>query len=156
MPSDPNDNPGVIAPPPVIFIAALVLGFGLDFLWPLPLVPTDVRIYVGGFLILISFVPAIWMMRLFIKARTNLDVRKPTHKIVTSGPFRWTRNPAYLSLSLLIFGIAIAADSIWVVLWLVVAMIVTHYKIILREEAYLEQKFGAEYLDYKATVRRWI
>jgi len=146
----------VIAPPPLIFIAGLIVGFALDFFWPVPLVPMEIRIYAGGFIILISFVPAIWMMRLFIKARTNLDVRKPTHKIVTSGPFRWTRNPAYLSLSLLVLGIAIVADSIWVLLLLVVAMIVTHYKVILREEAYLEQKFGVEYLEYKASVRRWI
>jgi len=146
----------VIAPPPLIFIAGLIVGFALDFFWPVPLVPMEIRIYAGGFIILISFVPAIWMMRLFIKARTNLDVRKPTHKIVTSGPFRWTRNPAYLSLSLLVLGIAIVADSIWVLLLLVVVMIVTHYKVILREEAYLEQKFGVEYLEYKASVRRWI
>ena len=146
----------MIAPPPLIFIAGLIVGFALDFFWPVPLVPMEIRIYAGGFIILISFVPAIWMMRLFIKARTNLDVRKPTHKIVTSGPFRWTRNPAYLSLSLLVLGIAIVADSIWVLLLLVVAMIVTHYKVILREESYLEQKFGVEYLEYKASVRRWI
>ena len=146
----------MIAPPPLIFIAGLIVGFALDFFWPVPLVPMEIRIYAGGFIILISFVPAIWMMRLFIKARTNLDVRKPTHKIVTSGPFRWTRNPAYLSLSLLVLGIAIVADSIWVLLLLVVAMIVTHYKVILREEAYLEQKFGVEYLEYKASVRRWV
>ena len=146
----------MIAPPPLIFIAGLIVGFALDFFWPVPLVPMEIRIYAGGFIILISFVPAILMMRLFIKARTNLDVRKPTHKIVTSGPFRWTRNPAYLSLSLLVLGIAIVADSIWVLLLLVVAMIVTHYKVILREEAYLEQKFGVEYLEYKASVRRWI
>ncbi|MDP7099913.1 MAG: isoprenylcysteine carboxylmethyltransferase family protein, partial [Rhodospirillales bacterium] len=151
-----NDNPGVTAPPSLIFIAGLIVGFALDFFWPVPLVPMEIRIYAGGFIILISFVPAIWMMRLFIKARTNLDVRKPTHKIVTSGPFRWTRNPAYLSLSLLVLGIAIVADSIWVLLLLVEAMIVTHYKVILREEAYLEQKFGVEYLEYKASVRRWI
>ena len=144
------------APPSLIFIAGLIVGFALDFFWPVPLVPMEIRIYVGGFIILISFVPAIWMMRLFIKARTNLDVRKPTHKIVTSGPFRWTRNPAYLSLSLLVLGIAIVADSIWVLLLLVVVMIVTHYKVILREEAYLEQKFGVEYLEYKASVRRWV
>ncbi len=146
----------MIAPPPLIFIAGLIVGFALDFFWPVPLVPMEIRIYAGGFIILISFVPAIWMMRLFIKARTNLDVRKPTHKIVTSGPFRWTRNPAYLSLSLLVLGIAIVADSIWVLLLLVVVMIVTHYKVILREEAYLEQKFGVEYLEYKASVRRWV
>ncbi|MDP6260049.1 MAG: isoprenylcysteine carboxylmethyltransferase family protein [Rhodospirillales bacterium] len=156
MTSDSNDNPGVIAPPPLIFIAGLIVGFALDFFWPVPLVPMEIRIYAGGFIILISFVTAIWMMRLFIKARTNLDVRKPTHKIVTSGPFRWTRNPAYLSLSLLVLGIAIVADSIWVLLLLVVVMIVTHYKVILREEAYLEQKFGVEYLEYKASVRRWV
>ena len=146
----------MIAPPPLIFIAGLIVGFALDFFWPVSLVPVEILIYAGGFIILISFVPAIWMMRLFIKARTNLDVRKPTHKIVTSGPFRWTRNPAYLSLSLLVLGIAIVADSIWVLLLLVVVMIVTHYKVILREEAYLEQKFGVEYLEYKASVRRWV
>jgi len=156
MPSDPNDNPGVIAPPPLIYIAGLALGFAIDFLWPLPLVPTDLRIYAGGFLILISFVPAIWVFKLFVKNRTNLDVRKATHKIVTSGPYRMSRNPVYLSLAMLYAGIAIAADSIWVLALLVPVIIVTNYGVIYREEAYLEQKFGAEYLDFKNSVRRWI
>lgn len=156
MPQNENDNSGVKIPPPVIFIVGLIIGFGLDYQWPAPQLPTDVQFISGGFLILISFVPAIWGLKLFIKAKTNLDVRKPTHQIVTTGPYQWSRNPIYLSLCILYIGIAVAADSIWVLLFLVPAVFVIHHRVILREEAYLERKFGEEYINYKNSVRRWI
>lgn len=93
---------------------------------------------------------------MFRSARTSFDVRKPTTVLITDGPFRFSRNPGYLALSLLYAGIAVIADSLWVLALLAPALFVMHYGVIAREELYLERKFGSQYLEYKARVRRWL
>ena len=90
------------------------------------------------------------------RARTSLDFRRPTIALVTTGPFRFSRNPSYLSLSLLYIGIGIAMDSIWVLAMIIPVVVVTHVTVIVREERYLERVFGEDYRRYKASVRRWL
>jgi protein-S-isoprenylcysteine O-methyltransferase Ste14 len=80
---------------------------------------------------------------------------QPTTAIVTEGPYRFTRNPIYLSLAVLYAGLAVMANALWSLLLLAV-MLIIHYAVILPEERYLEQKFGEEYRSYKAKVRRWL
>ncbi len=72
------------------------------------------------------------------------------------GPFRYTRNPGYLSMAIIYAGIAARANALWAILVLPVALLVIQRGLIEREERYLERKFGEEYLRYKTTVRRWI
>jgi protein-S-isoprenylcysteine O-methyltransferase Ste14 len=76
--------------------------------------------------------------------------------IVRTGPYRFSRNPIYLAFSLFQLGIAIWINSLWLLATLVGAVALIHSIVIRREEQYLEQRFGAEYLDYKASVRRWL
>ena len=151
-----KDNAGVIMPPPLIYGAGLLIGLGLDYLWPLPLLLDRGQYLVGFIIIGMSGVLIAWVLVEFGKAHTSLDVRKPTTAVVTTGPFRFSRNPAYLSLSLLFVGIAIAMDSVWVLGMLVPTLIVMHFGVIVREERYLEGKFGEEYRRYQASVRRWL
>jgi protein-S-isoprenylcysteine O-methyltransferase Ste14 len=75
---------------------------------------------------------------------------------VRTGPFRYSRNPIYLAFSLLHLGIAIWLNSLWLLATLVVAVALMDFVVIRKEERYLERRFGAEYLDYKASVRRWL
>jgi protein-S-isoprenylcysteine O-methyltransferase Ste14 len=81
---------------------------------------------------------------------------KPTTAIVTTGPYRFTRNPAYLGMALVYVGIALLAEALWVLVPLPFVLAIIDRAVIAREERYLQRKFGHEYLDYKATVRRWI
>jgi protein-S-isoprenylcysteine O-methyltransferase Ste14 len=92
----------------------------------------------------------------FRAAGTPVPARKPTAVIVRSGPHRFSRNPIYLAFSLLQLGIAIWINSLWLLVTLVGAVALIHYIVIRREEQYLERKFGAQYLDYKVSVRRWL
>jgi protein-S-isoprenylcysteine O-methyltransferase Ste14 len=85
-----------------------------------------------------------------------VPARKPTIAIVRTGPYRFSRYPIYLAFSLFQLGIAIWANSLWLVATLVEAVALIHYVVIPREEEDLERKFGAEYLDYKRSVRRWL
>jgi protein-S-isoprenylcysteine O-methyltransferase Ste14 len=87
---------------------------------------------------------------------TPLDVRKPTADIVPSGVFRMSRNPIYLRMLLLCGGVAIAANSLWVLVLVLPFAFILQKGVIEPEEAYLERKFGSKYLRYKAKVRRWI
>jgi protein-S-isoprenylcysteine O-methyltransferase Ste14 len=106
--------------------------------------------------VLASFPIAISALRVLRRAQTTFDTMKPTTAIVTAGPFRYSRNPLYGSLTLLYLGVASLINALWIVLLVVPLLVVIQRGVIGREEAYLERKFGEEYLNYKARVRRWI
>jgi protein-S-isoprenylcysteine O-methyltransferase Ste14 len=90
------------------------------------------------------------------RAGTNVDPREPTTTIVTGGPYRFTRNPLYLSMTLVYAGITALANALPAALLLPAVLAFMRRGVIEREERYLERKFGDEYMDYKARVRRWI
>ena len=151
-----KDSSGALAPPPIVYFGCLMVGLGLDYLWQLPFLPQTIQ-YAFGFTILaLSGLLIGWVLREFSKSKTSFDLRKPTTEIISTGPFGYSRNPAYVSLTILIFGIAIAVDSLWIFVMAIPAVLIVHYFVILREEAYLDRKFGDEYQRYKAAVRRWI
>ena len=77
-------------------------------------------------------------------------------RLTTEGPFRYSRNPAYLSLAMIYAGIAVLRNSLWTILLLPLVVYVIQREVIGREERYLERTFGEEYLDYKTRVRRWV
>jgi protein-S-isoprenylcysteine O-methyltransferase Ste14 len=150
------DHANVVAPPPLIYAGALSAGLLLQRFVPLPFLPRRVARVAGMCLIVLNFligVPAVITMR---RARTRLDPRHPTTAIVTAGPYRYTRNPIYLSFAMLYTGVAFLANSLWAVLLLPAVLMVMSRGVIAREEQYLERKFGAIYLQYKAQVRRWL
>lgn len=92
----------------------------------------------------------------FRRAGTPVDPHKSTTHIVTSGPFRFTRNPLYVSLTLLYLGLTLIFNLAWAMILLPLAVLILHNGVILREERYLAGKFGDEYLAYKSRVRRWL
>ena len=87
---------------------------------------------------------------------TNVNPSLPTTAIVTSGPFRFSRNPLYVGLTLLYFGLTLAFNTWWSVVLLVPILIIMHRGVVLREECYLEQKFGETYRQYRSKVRRYL
>ncbi len=101
----------------------------------------------------VLFVPAVLAFR---RAGTPPEPHKPTTAIVTSGPYRFTRNPIYVSFTLVQLGIALWTGSGWILALLVPVIVLMHYGVIAREERYLERKFGDEYNEYRRHVRRWV
>ena len=140
----------------LIYLAPLLAGLALDYLWPVALLPDRVQFFAGIVVIALGGVIIAFTLPQFRRTRTNFSPFKPTTALITGGPFRFSRNPAYLSLSLLYTGIGIAADNILMLGLLVPTLIVMHYGVISREERSLQSKFGEEYLRYKASVRRWL
>ena len=151
-----KDATGFIVPPPIVCLVCLMAGFGLDYLWPLPLLPRPMQYTVGFMLVVMGFVLFGWALKAFSDSKTSIDHRKPTRAIITGGPFRISRNPVYVSMTICFVGIAVTVDSIWILLMALPTVVILHHFVILREEAFLERKFGAEYLGYKAAVRRWV
>jgi protein-S-isoprenylcysteine O-methyltransferase Ste14 len=156
MQIDPPDRPDVIALPPLILAATIALGFMLNYFFPARFLPNAMTIPLGMLIILSALALAISAVREMFALNTPLDVRKPTADIVTSGVFRMSRNPIYLGMLLLCGGIAIAANSLWVLVLVLPFAFILQKGVIEPEEAYLERKFGGKYLRYKAKVRRWI
>jgi protein-S-isoprenylcysteine O-methyltransferase Ste14 len=150
------DTPGVLAPPPLIYASALAAGLLANILSPVKFLPDTVARMLGWPLIGAGLVLGILGDRALQNADTNVSPYLPTTKLVTEGPYRFTRNPLYLCLTLVYGGIAALANALWIALLLPIVLVVMRYGVIRREERYLERKFGVEYLRYKAQVRRWI
>jgi protein-S-isoprenylcysteine O-methyltransferase Ste14 len=99
---------------------------------------------------------ATWFIRTMRGADTTLDVNKPVSTLVQDGPFRYSRNPGYLSLVMLYAGIAILRNALWAILFMPLLLLITQRELIEREGRYLERIFGEEYLAYKRRGRRWV
>jgi protein-S-isoprenylcysteine O-methyltransferase Ste14 len=148
-------NLGLVRPP-LVYLAAILCGVGLDLVRPLPFLPAGTGAWVGVPFVILSLALFFASIRRFKAVGTPVPGNRPTTAIVRSGPYRFSRNPIYLAFSALVLGIACWLDSIWLLGTLAAAASLMSLIVIPREERYLERRFGAEYLEYKAKVRRWL
>jgi protein-S-isoprenylcysteine O-methyltransferase Ste14 len=157
MTTTPPDHAGVFIPPPLLYVVPLGIGALLQRLVPVAILPRSVGTMAGGWL-LFALGIALFAAALlnFRRARTSLIPVKPTTAIVESGPYRFTRNPMYVSMTLIYLGVTLWIDSIWPLVFLPIILFTVQRAVIAREERYLEAKFGEAYRGYKARVRRWI
>lgn len=150
-----SDTAEVIVLPPVLFAAPLVLGFLLNHALPLAVLPAWYAT-AGLVMLILSLVPGPWALIEMIRHGVNPEPHVPTSKLVTTGPFHFSRNPIYLTYVLFVAGVALFFTNLWMLLLLIPAVIVAHYGIIIREERYLLRRFGDDYGEYKQRVRRWL
>ena len=152
-----NKSARAAVPPPLVFLGALVVGVILNIVWPLPFL-SDGRIgdLFGLIVALNGAALAFWALRTMLGAGEQPDPGAPTRKIIKDGPFARTRNPIYLSFALFDLGVALLLNNLWIILALALLMVYVDIGIVRREERYLEQEFGDDYLEYKQSVRRWI
>jgi protein-S-isoprenylcysteine O-methyltransferase Ste14 len=142
--------------PPLVYLASLVVGTTVQLALPLPLLPRPLTVPFGVALVVVAIALFSYSAAKFRAAGTPIPARQPTTAIVGTGPYRFSRNPIYLAFSLFQLGIAIWVNSVWLLATLVGAVALVHFIVIPREEQYLERRFGAEYVRYKASVRRWL
>src|SRR5215467_3229699 len=150
------DTAQVIILPPLLYGAAFVIGLLLHWGVPIPILPITLARGVGVVCVLVSLPLALATFRALSRAHTPVDPMKPTTALVTEGPFRYSRNPIYLALTLLYLGVALLVNALWILLLVVPAVLVLRYGVIAREEAYLTRKFGDAYRQYTTQVRRWL
>jgi len=151
-----TDNAQVVVRPPFLYLGALAAGIALEYLWPAPFLPATAQYAVGGAAIVLGLAGVMACLGRFRAAGTPVEPYKPTSAIVSDGLYGLSRNPIYVALTLTYLGIGVAVDGAWILALVVPVLIVMRYGVIAREERYLERKFGAEYLGYKASVRRWV
>jgi protein-S-isoprenylcysteine O-methyltransferase Ste14 len=156
MASDERDNPGIRVPPPLIYLLPLVAGLLLDRRSHVAFLPRGVSPSIGWPLIGGGVLVSGWFLRTMRDADAPVRTDKPVPRLTTDGPFRYTRNPGYLSLAMIYAGIAVLRNALWAILLLPLVLFVIQREVIGREERYLERTFGEEYLDYKTRVRRWV
>ena len=154
--ADEQDNPGIWVPPPLLYLLALLLGLLLDRRAHVPFLPRGVARVLGWPLVGGGMALVAWFVRTMRDADTTIRIDKPVSRVVKDGPFRYSRNPGYLSLTMIYAGIAVLRNALWAILLLPLVVYVIQREVIEREERYLERSFGEEYLDYKRRVRRWV
>jgi protein-S-isoprenylcysteine O-methyltransferase Ste14 len=153
-----DDTPGIAARPPILFLLAAGGGAVMAWLRPLPLVRTAPALLApaGALLVAAGVVLFVAAVRAFRRAGTPIPACAPTTALVTDGPYRWSRNPVYLAFGLVQVGLALWANTAWLLATLVPILLIVRYGVIAREEAYLARRFGAAYRAYAGRVRRWV
>ena len=138
-----------------MLLSCVLVGVGLHWIYPIPFVANPIRWIVAAILIGSGVGNILYCAWKFKKTGTNIEPWKKTSRIITSGVYRFTRNPIYLSFLIVGTGVAFAVNSLWIIAMMIPLIFLLNYFVIAKEERYLEQSFGGEYLAYKGKVRRW-
>lgn len=143
--------------PPAIHVAAIALGFLVQWVAPVRIIDGGGRLTLlaGCLLLAIAAGLIAWTVTVMFRAGTTPNPTRPTTALIIDGPFRLTRNPMYLAWELICVGVGLAANALWPVLMAIPAAFATRRLVIDKEERYLGRRFGADYEAYKARVRRW-
>jgi protein-S-isoprenylcysteine O-methyltransferase Ste14 len=154
-----QDYADVVVKPPILFAGAVMLGCLLT--WLVPLGPgigsaNGRALAVGGGLALIGLTLFVMSVREFGRAGTSVVPGEPSIVLLDVGPYRFTRNPIYISFVIFYFGLAIVLTSAWMLVLLIPVLIILQRGVVEREEAYLQAKFGEAYRKYQARVPRWL
>jgi protein-S-isoprenylcysteine O-methyltransferase Ste14 len=152
-------NPGVRFPPPLLFVAGFAAAWIVDRrVLPLHLTQTGEGFLsdVGVVLVVVGLVLMGWGLITFKRARTAIIPYHSASSLVTTGPYRFTRNPMYTGLTIAYVGGALLVNSAWPLILLPEVLVVLLVTVIAREERYLGDAFGSEYAAYCARVRRWL
>lgn len=148
------DHPKVLAPPPLLYFTGLVVGYAFHWIWPWK---PFIHLWPMGLLLIGCGVAwALWAVMTMHQVHTPVNPAKTPTALLRHGPFRWTRNPIYLAMTIASVGLAMVLDAPWILLWLIPILLIVHYGVVLREEQFLQEKFGASYEEYRRRVRRWL
>jgi protein-S-isoprenylcysteine O-methyltransferase Ste14 len=151
-----DETSGVRVPPPLFYVAGFLVGVAIELAFPIDPPPAEIRI--AGAVVGL----AVWLaldgaaMLFFRRAGTSMIPFNPSTALVTTGPYRFSRNPMYLGMALVYVGLAFALGLIWPLIVLPLVIAAVDQLVIAIEEAYLVRRFGQEYCDYMKRVRRWL
>ncbi len=150
------ETPRVPLPPPILYAVAIGLGLWLERPLPWPLPGGTLRFWSGVVLIALAVALFGLCLRELRRHQTTINPHRAASNLVETGPFRFSRNPIYVSLTVLQVGVGLLASSTWVLLMLLWVLPLMQRLVIAREEEHLRWRFGSEYVDYSARVRRWL
>jgi protein-S-isoprenylcysteine O-methyltransferase Ste14 len=151
-----SDHAGVWFPPPFWYAFAVLGGVLLDRRWPLPIVGGRLTTVAGAVCVLGWMALAFDSIGRFRRSKTSIVPIRPAEALVLSGPYRYTRNPMYVSLAFLTIGCGLLLATWWPIVLLVPTLVIVQLYVILPEERYLRRRFGTSYEAYTRRVRRWL
>lgn len=154
-----QDRTGVRVFPPLVYAGGLLAGGLVQHFWPFAIVPAgSAGLLRGGGIVVIGITSALalWAVYAMRAVGTSPNPARPTTALTFAGPYRFTRNPMYLAFSLMSAGVAGVANALWPLLYVPIIVLVIQRTAIRPEERYLADKFGPEYLAFKARVPRWL
>jgi protein-S-isoprenylcysteine O-methyltransferase Ste14 len=152
-------GPGVLIPPPLLFVVGFLIAWLVGRIYPLTILPHRWEGVFGGVglgIAAVGVATAAWGMFTFARARTAIVPIRRASRLVEHGPYRFTRNPMYTGLTLAYLGLMALFNSGWALLILAIVLVALKHLVIDREETYLQREFGADYDAYRRRVRRWI
>ena len=142
--------------PPLFMIAGVLLGVGVQRLRPLLIAPRPAGRWIGGVLMAVALALGLWAVLTFSRTGTTTDPHGDVTAFVTLGPFRFSRNPMYLTNVVFQIGAALLLDNGWILLLVPVTWLLLDRVVIAGEEHYLSSKYGQTYDAYRRRVRRWL
>lgn len=151
-----GDYPKVLVFPPLFLLLTGIVGLFAWYLYPIRITAYPGNLVAGLVVLFVALAIGRWGEKTMRSAGTNVSPRKSSTCIVTSGPFKYTRNPLYICLALIYLALSLLFNSMSMLALIVPFILTLHFGVVLREEAYLEQKFGEEYLAYKRRAPRWL
>jgi len=151
-----TDTAEVVVFPPVLLGGTMVLGFLLDRIHPIPLLPESRAAVVAVVLFLVGATLGGFAQSALRRAGTSIRPDRPTLALVTSGPYGRTRNPLYVAALLVYLGVGFFINGLAPFLLFIPLAFLLHWGVVLREERYLASRFGEAYRAYQARVRRWL
>jgi protein-S-isoprenylcysteine O-methyltransferase Ste14 len=155
--AETDDHADVRVLPPLLFLGSIGLGVLAQLALPLRFASqSGLRVPLGLVLAAAGVAAIVWPILWMRRTQQDPDPRKPSPELILGGPFRWSRNPIYLGMTLIQAGVGIALGNLWVLLLLAPTLAVLQREVIAKEEAYLTRKFGDPYVAYQHSVRRWL
>ena len=151
-----KDHADVKIHPPVLLLMHIAIAYLGKWFIPVSFAVPNVLRNFGFALVVLGFLLGVAAFVEFRKARTTVDPHGSASSIVTSGIYRFTRNPIYLGFALMLIGLPLNSGTYWGVVLLPVFVYLMNRLVIEREQAYLEKKFGEQYAAYRSRVRRWL
>jgi len=151
-----QERPRLVLNPFLIYIGLALIAALLQWLVPLPFLPRPAARLAGAALMVVNFLFGLPALRLMFRAGTSPNPGRPATALILAGPYRFTRNPMYIGLTLIYAGLVTFLQLPWGVLFLPLVVWLITVWVIRPEEQYLESRFGSEYLQYKQSVRRWL
>ncbi len=149
------EAPGVLAPPPLIYAAGFGAALLVERWFPHPMLPLSWTRPLALVLIALGLLCGAAVIA-FRRAGTSPSPYRPVRHLVTGGIYRVSRNPMYVGFTFFYLAMACRVNSLWPFVFLPVVLLVMLYGVILREERYLERRFGDAYRQYMVRVRRWL
>lgn len=154
MTTEKKDVPAIIMLPPTLVLLHVVAGITVN--WMLGGYYGHAWGWIGLFMLAACFGIIAWSKKRFSIAGTPVPPNQPATAIVKEGPYKFTRNPMYLSFMIGFIGLSFLASAPFMTLFAIPLLYLLDQRVIVPEEEYLSAKFGETYLDYKKQVRRWI